>query len=174
MAVDRQHQVLRLEIPVDDALGMGGGEPIRHGRRQLRCLAPGHGAGGHPPPQCLPLHQFHHQVGATLVFAGIEDLHHVGMGQGGQSVGLLLEAFQFRRLADEGFRKDLDRHLTAQFGIPGPKHLAHAARTEGTHDLVGTDEFANHKRRHGASTRPGGRKPPDRISLYWLIQPFFS
>ena len=165
MAVDRQHQVLRLEIPVDDALVMGGGEPIRHGRGQLRCLTPGHGPCGHAPPQRRALHQLHHQVGKALMLAGVEDLHHVGVGQGGQSVDLPLETSQPHGIPGKGFRQDLDRHLPAQLGVPGPEHLTHTTHTKGTHDFVGTDEFANHKRAHGASTHLVGGKPQNRRPL---------
>src|SRR5262249_9814171 len=58
------------------------------------------------------------------------------VAQGGQQLRLALEPAETLRVGREGAREDLDRHVTAELGVAGPVHLAHAAGAERRDDLV--------------------------------------
>ena len=75
-----QEDVLRLQVPVDDALLVRGREPVRQLRADLDGLAQGQRAALQALPQSLPFQQLHHGVGASVMRAKIVDGEDVRMG----------------------------------------------------------------------------------------------
>ena len=60
--------------------------------------------------------------------------------------GLLLEAVEAIGIRREDTGQDLDRDVTPEPRIACPVHLAHAARAERGHDLVGPEASARFQR----------------------------
>ena len=77
--------------------------------------------------QAGPLDQLQSQVEATLVFADLEDLHDVGVVQGGQRLGLAAEAGQLLRPGVGRREQHLERHHAAQCQVMGLVNHPHAA-----------------------------------------------
>ena len=106
-----QHDVLGLDVPVNDGLGMRGLEPVQHltedaadaiGFQRL----PSDGALAHLVLQRpAAFHELHHEIRRVLVRAVLEQPHDAGVAQDRGGVGLALE------LAQQPLGHD---------GIPGP------------------------------------------------------
>ena len=64
------------------------------------------------------------------------------MRQGGDSLGLALEAGQPVGVGGHALGQDLDGDLAIELRIPRAVDLAHAAGAEGREDLVGTESRA--------------------------------
>ena len=129
VAVLRDHQVLGLQVPVDDAGGVGLGQALGGldgdieqplGRQRL--------AGGDELAQGLSLDQLHGDVEGAVGLADVVDGQDVGMIQGRGRAGLLLEALAAIGIRRDGGGQDLDRDLAPELRVPRPVDLAHPAR----------------------------------------------
>ena len=138
-SIGADQDIIWLDVAVDDALGMDGGESQgdlgadarRHRRRQMSGLV-------QHPPQAMPDHQFHDQVGDAIAFARVHDLDHMRMLDARRGPALAQEAL-FGMAAVAGLiEQDLDRDLTAQFAVPAPIHRPHrpAAKHGGQSDMA--------------------------------------
>ena len=74
------------------------------------------------------------------------DVRDVGVIQGGEDLCFTLEASEAIRIGGEGCWQDLKRDIPIQFRVARPIHLTHAARTDGSENLVGTKVFAGCQR----------------------------
>ena len=126
LAVQREEDVVRLDVPMDDGLFM----------RILK--GQGH---GFDDPQCLvqwqlplalqalleasSIDEFHGEELASLVFAVLEDLDDIRMTQCLCVPCLTHKTFEVRRVVGELFGEDLDGHF--EFG------LAHLRFVDGAH-----------------------------------------
>ena len=61
------------------------------------------------------------------------------MGEGGDGLGLTLEASQGERVTGDGLRQHLDGHLPLEPCVLRAVHFAHSPRAERSDDLVGTE-----------------------------------
>lgn len=114
---------------MDDAAGVGYAEGLGNLRAVAEGLLKGEAAaleaGGHG----FTVEQLHYEeVGADIV-EGAD----VGVGDGGDGAGLLLEAVKESALAD------FDGHGAVEAGIGGAIDLAHAAAAEQRFDPVGAE-----------------------------------
>ena len=131
MAVSRNEEVLGLQVPVDDALLMGGGESLR----DLQCVV--HGlllrnlAGVELSAQRLPFQKLHDGVGDPVLVSEVVDREDVLMGEGRDRLRLALEPGQRVGIRCDGLGQDLDRDVAIQLLVPRPIDLPHPARTEG-------------------------------------------
>ena len=91
-AVLGQEQVLGLEVPVDDALVVGGGEAEQDLDAVVDGLPHRQGAGGEPIAERLALEQLRHDVGCTVRLSDVVDDDDVGMVQRGSRLRLPLKA----------------------------------------------------------------------------------
>jgi hypothetical protein len=87
-----QEDVLRLEVAVDDAPLVGGGEAVRDLGRQLDRLAHGQGAPLQTRPQRLALQKLGDEEGLALVGPDVVDDEDVGVGELAGRSGFLLES----------------------------------------------------------------------------------
>jgi hypothetical protein len=72
-----------------------------------------------------------------------------GMVEGGEELGLTVEAREPIRIVREGGVQHLDRHLAFEPAVARLVHLAHAASAERRRDFVGSQQRAGGKR-HGS------------------------
>ena len=132
-----QH-VARLEVAVDQAGGVGGGQPAAGGDEQRDDVGGRQGVAGQVLAEGGALDELHGQEHPAVDLAGVVDRDHVGVGQLGQRLGL---ADQPRRRVGGaiGRRQHLDRHPAIELRIVRGVHLAHPAGAHLALDLVATE-----------------------------------
>ena len=135
------HHVGRLEIAMQDALRMGGGEPAGDLAPPLYGASYGEKTFGEELAKRLAYHQLHDEPVAFRRFHQVVDLDHGRMGEPGPGLGLAAEALARPRLI-QNVRQDMfDRHRPLQPPIPGAPDLSHAAGREPLDEAVGPDRF---------------------------------
>ena len=141
VAVEQEH-VLRLEVAVDDALVVGGGErardlrgdPDRAHRRERRA-EPDRRA------ERLARHELHHRVGhAVGRGAEVGDVDDVGVADARRRLGLLDEPADRRGVAHRLALEDLDRERALDHRVARGEHHAHAALADLLLDVVAAVE----------------------------------
>ena len=148
-----QEQVRRLDVAVDDAVGVGRGQAASDLARVVERFASPQRTVPHHPGERRAHEQLRHQVRAPVLASDVEDREHVWVRERGSGAGLPLEALQTVRVRGERFRQDLERHLAVQLGVTGAVDLAHPARAERRDNFV-TPELLP-RREHERSSRAG-------------------
>ena len=137
VAVGLHHDVLRLDVAVDDVLVVGHGEGLAHLGADFSGLALVDGAallnGG---LQVGPAHEFHDDVVGLVVLAPVVHVHDVGALQIRGSGGLLAEALGERGVGGELRQHHLHGDDAAQRAVLGAVHLGHAADADAVLYLV--------------------------------------
>ncbi len=93
----RDHQVLRLQVAMDDAGAMRLGQAVRELRPEVEHLRDGQGAARQPPPQRLALDVLHHHVvraGLVGRLADVVDVDDVRVVERGGGARLAVEPVQ--------------------------------------------------------------------------------
>ena len=134
--VRRHHDVLGLQVPMDDAGGVSTGEPFGDLRGDREDLAKGERCAGRELPERLSFDELHRDERRRIDPGDLEDRDDVGVGEGGGGTGLALEPPEALGIRGELFREDLDRDLAGEPRIPRPPDLSHPARAERGQDLV--------------------------------------
>jgi len=133
-SVRQHHDVFRLEVPVDDAGGVGGcerrGELASDGGRRGHGQAPVRLA-GQELGQGRALVEGHGQKTLAFVLADLVDGADVRVVEGGGGLGLAAEADLVGRTHGAPVMEKLDRHLAAQLDVHGEVDHAHAAAAKG-------------------------------------------
>ena len=135
-SVGGQEEVLGLEVPVDDVLGVGRLQApcgLEHVRQDLL------GRGRAPRDelsQRLPFEKLGDDVGCPLVGPHVVDGEDVRVIQGGDGARLALEEGEAGGVGGDLLRQDLDRHLATQARVASSVDLAHAAGADEIFDLV--------------------------------------
>ena len=138
-AVFRDEDVLGLQVPVNDALLVGGGEAPGGLERELRRPARGKGAGREAAAERLAFEQLRNDVGRSLVRPDVEDRRDVRMVQKAGGFGLLLETPQAIGVARKALGKDLERDVAAQPRVPRAVDVTHPPGAEPREDFVGPE-----------------------------------
>ncbi len=142
-----------------DARLVRGLEPLRDLPRDVDRLAQRQRAAGQTRLQVLAGHQLEREEADPSLLIDPVDPRDVGVVQGGQRLGLALEASQPLLVLGEVLRQHLDRHLALQARVPGAEHLPHAAGPERTEDLVEGEGLTGGEG-HGRLRRDQ-RRPPE-------------
>jgi hypothetical protein len=144
-----QEHVVRLEVAVDDAGAVGGGQGAGDLPGDGEHLGHRQRAAPDPLRQGFALEVLQHHVGRA-VGQGVEvvDRDDVGVAQLRRDVGLTLEPGQRLVAGDLGVQH-LDRHLLAgQAGVAGQEHGPHPAATDQRLDRVGVGDDRPYIDRH--------------------------
>jgi hypothetical protein len=149
VAVARHEDVVGLEVAMNDATRVGGGEaardlgPIRgrlgHGQR---ALVQARAQGG-------SFEELRHDVGESVLLTHVVHREHVRIREAAGGARLLLEAPQSLGVAGQRAREDLDRDVAIQARVPRAVHLAHPPRAQRAQDLVRPEARAGDQRRRG-------------------------
>ena len=118
VAVPADEEILGLQVAMDDALPVRGGETPGHLERVVHGLLLGDRSGVELPAQRLALEELHHGVGDSSLRAEVEDRQDVWMRERRDCLRLALEAGQHVGIGRDGLRKDLDRHIPVKLLIP--------------------------------------------------------
>ena len=155
LAVLGHEDVGRRDVPVDDALGMGGDERIGHlgadpehvRHRELPAL--------HQLPERAALEQLHDQVGLAVLLADVVDGADVRMTQPRGRAGLALEPLAALRVVGEIPGQHLERDRAVEPRVARPVDLPHPACAQRSGDSVGAEQHARlHDPLRWASARP--------------------
>ena len=167
-AVARDHEVLGLQVAVNQARLVRRREPLRHLAQQLEGLPDGKEAARGDMPERLALDELHGEERLAPRLADLEDRDDVPMVQGRRRAGLADEAPKVLGVGEEVGPEHLDRDLAPEPLVAGPVDLSHAAGPEEVEHLEraeprasrehhdGKDTFST-GRRHGRRSAPGGR-----------------
>ena len=135
--VRRDHQVLGLEIPMDDPRFVSLRNPIESLGHEIEGARDGNRTLLDHGPQGRAGDELRDHVRAVLVFADVVDRQDVGMVQRGGRLRLRDEPLQPVAVLERLRRKHLDGDLPAEARIARAIHLAHSAGAEMPQDLVG-------------------------------------
>jgi len=132
-----QHHVVRFDVPVHDALFVGGAQSIASLSDQLGGLSFGvRTLLRHILFQRWAVHELHHQIGAAVLVTEFVDLHDVRMIQTRGGPGLVQEAPGITLIQRAVRREHLDGDVAVQDPIPRVPYPAHPAGSEQFQDLV--------------------------------------
>jgi len=138
-----QHHVLRLEVAVDDALGVGLGEALHDLDRQLERPVGGERSPGEGGGEGLAAHQLHRDEGRPFGLVDLVDDGEGGMGERSRGAGLLPEPAREVRIRHR-VGEDLEGHLAPEACVPGAVDDAHAPPAQLLEDLVVAQPSADH------------------------------
>jgi hypothetical protein len=155
----QQEDVLRLEIPMDEA------RRVRLGEARADLVGDGQGTRGRQPglaleefPQVLAPQVLHHEVDETFPRAEVEDRDGVGVREFGDEQGLAPEAPHELWLRAQMRPQDLDGDPLADAHVLGQVHRAHAALPQPLDDPVAVvDHRAEERVLLGAGRGAQGR-----------------
>ena len=136
LSVMRQHDVGGLEIPMDDARGVRGGQPggdlARDARRLADCQRPALDA----LPQRLAVIERHRDEQLAVPFADVVHRGDVGVVEGAGGLRLAQKAGARVRVLRDRRRQKLERDLAMQALVFGKIDDAHPTGTDGCEDAV--------------------------------------
>jgi len=140
-----KQDVVRLDVPVDDAAQVGVGERVRDLRQNAahfvdRLSRLAHQVRG----EASAGHHRHHEVGNAVTLADVVDGHDVRVRQLGRRLGFAGEAGPDGAVVGELGRQNLDCHRSIQPQIARAEHDRHATPPNLVFQLVGLTDGGNH------------------------------
>jgi hypothetical protein len=135
-AFRRQHHVGGLEVAMDNALLVGGLQPLGDLERDLERLVDRHQASLQPLAQGFTDRQLHDQKALAVVLLEAVEGGDVLVAERCQHPGLAFEAGQAFGILRHLLEQHLDRDLAIELGVPRPIHLSHSSGTEDAENLV--------------------------------------
>ncbi len=115
---------------MDDAFAMRLVERVRNLNPKLQRLVERHCALRQSLSQRLSLQVLHHKEIDPVLATDVVDVADVRMTEGGERLGLALEALLQRRIAGNVLGQDFDGNRAIEARIGGLVDLSHAARTD--------------------------------------------
>ena len=128
VSVLRHEQVFGLQVPVDDAFLMGGGEAFGNLERVIHSQLLRNRTGVELAAQRLPFQKLHDGIGRPLVGAEVMDREDVRMRQRRNRLRFALEPRQSVCIRRERLRQDFDRDVAVELLVPRSVDLSHTAR----------------------------------------------
>jgi hypothetical protein len=145
LPVGGELDVRGLQVAVDDARAVRLLEGLRDLLRDLDGLVDG----DRPPPEALlevlALDQLQREEGLPLGLLEPVDGGDVGVVEGGEEVGLALEAGEALGVLHDLGGQHLDGHFAVEVGVGGPIDLAHPPGPEGGGDAVVRQRLTDHE-----------------------------
>ena len=145
-AVRQQHDVLRLYIAVDDALGVCVLQGAEHLCGKVYSLFPGQGTAALLEVflQRNAVHILHHNVLQAIRHRDIVHLYDVRMAQDRDGLGLVFKAADQLFIIQKFFLQNLDGNGVAGLGVGAAVDVGHAAHADQTFDLISSVQtFSN-------------------------------
>ena len=141
-AVERQEDVLRLQVAMHDAACVRRSKPSRDLESDVESRVHGESAGAETRAQRLTFQTLRHEVRGAVVLPDVVDGQHVGVIQGAGGARLALKRAH-PLVGVRGMRKkQLDGHVAPETLVARPPHLTHPARSQPPLDRVGGDAIA--------------------------------
>lgn len=165
------HDVPRLDVPVDDPLGVDVLQGVRHPGQDGRRLPKGEAPFLNELVQPLPVQKLHGDVVDALHLAVVVDLDDVGVVHAGKDLGLPVEAAHKPGVPEEALLGNLQGHQAARLPVLGLVDGGHPPEAHLLQDLVPLGEglpLGRGPRRGGALRAwgpPLGPLPPPRAQV---------
>ncbi|HME31799.1 MAG TPA: hypothetical protein VKG65_03505 [Terriglobales bacterium] len=131
----------RLDVAVDDSLGMSGVQRVGNLNRQREDNFGLYRLSRDEMLQGYAVEEFHGKERLTVLLANVENGANVEMIQRRRGLRLALESGERLRVAGDFFRQEFEGDETMQPRVLGLKYHAHAAATEFLDDAVVRDDF---------------------------------
>ncbi len=173
-AIAVQHHVGWLQIAVDDAALMGGGEPGAQLARDVGGLVLRESANPtERAREIFPVDVFHREIEQAVGLPDVVHAAHVGVGNLPRGAHLVVKLRQAHRIVADRFRQELERDRLAEAQIVRPIDLTHPAAAKKADDPIPAVEHragfeapvADGIRRGEPAARrrlPGARRCPSR------------
>jgi len=134
----------RLDVTVDDPLGVGGVERVGDLDPQSEENVQLQRSGPDAVLQRLAVHVLHREERLPLVRANLINSADVRMVEGGGGLRLTLKSLQGLRVLGEGFREELEGDEPAEALVLGLVHDAHASAAQLLEDAIVRYRLADH------------------------------
>ena len=134
-AVGGQLDVRRLQVAVNDPALVRRLERLRDLPREIDRFGEGQPSSLQALGQILAGDQLHREEAMALVLMEAVDRCDVRMVEGGQDLGLPLEASESLGTLGERRREEFQRNLPVELGVSGAPDFAHASRPQGAENL---------------------------------------
>src|SRR5262249_42316282 len=168
--VVHDEQVLRLQVTMDDAFGMRGGQSLGDLPRVIDSLSRSDCALFYQFAQLLAFEQFGDDIGRAFMRADVVNREDVRVVERRGGAGFLLEAAQAIRIPGELGGQQLDGDLATESRVFGQIDLAHPACAELRYNLIvveawawGNDHIASLTAIKRRSLDKSAPEPPSRI-----------
>ena len=142
VAVGRDENVLRFQIPVRDVLVVRRCEAARDLRGDFNRLARRQRTRAQSRPKRLTLQQLHDGIGHPVAGAEFVQRDDVRMREHRDRAGFALEPREGSGIGGDGRRDDLDGDVTSNAAVVRAIDLAHASGAEEAFNLIGTEPCA--------------------------------
>jgi len=126
VALGRAHDVGRLEIAVDDALGVGDLESFGDFEADLEGMPRREGFFLHPLSEIPAFDVFHDDIRPAIAFAGLIDFTDERMVERRGRFGLAEKTFLGRGVGLDILWEEFDRHMAVEDRIMGQPDFAHS------------------------------------------------
>src|SRR5882724_5483263 len=139
MAAFGDENVVRLDIAMDDAFGMGGIKGVCDfdGQREHSFLI--QGLTGNAVPQCYTIEELHGDKVRLLLVVDLVDGADIRMVKGGGGLSFSLEPAQGLRILGHAVRQELQRDKASKLEILGFVDNSHSPAAESLYDAVVRD-----------------------------------
>ena len=148
LTIRGKENVGRLQVAVDDAFLVRRGQAVGNGGSDLHRLAPRQRSAFEPRAECLSVEQFHDRVDPLVGATNIVNGQDVGMRERRNRPSLTLEALARVGTCRRPVAHYLDRDIALEPRVVGSIHLAHPARADRGHNLIGAEAGARGQRHH--------------------------
>ena len=138
-----EHDVRGLQVAVEHAFGVGGGQSGAELAGDIERLIFGQTAdAAQQRREILAIDVFHGEEGVALDVAHVVDAANVGMRNPPRDPHFIFETLQQTLIAGGFIGKKLERHRLAEREVVGAIHLAHAAFSQQSNDAIATSQQA--------------------------------
>ena len=135
----RHHDVLGLQVAVDDTDDMRGGQGAGQLDSDVEGRANRHRSPGQVLAECQAVDELHRDEGEVALLTHAVDRDDVWMVESRCRLRLVLEAAPVLRIEGRQRVEHFQGHVASQAKVTGPIDVAHAAGTDERHDLVPGD-----------------------------------
>ena len=136
--------ICRLDIAVNNAMGVSGVESIGNLDRQVQQLGQGQAALADALPERRSVEKLHRDEAPALRLTHFVDHANVGMIERGSRPRFPAEPFQHRRVLRDQLRQKLERDHPPQLGVFGLVNHTHPAAAQLFDDPVMRESMADH------------------------------
>jgi hypothetical protein len=141
-AVVAEHHVVRLEVAVGEAGGVGCRESAAGLDEHVQDLAPGAGLVFEPGAEVDAVDEFHGEEQLAADLAGLVDLGDVGVREAGHGLGLAAHAEGAVGVVVEVGAEEFDRDLAVELTVVGGEDDAHGAGADLLEDDIAAEAIA--------------------------------
>ena len=142
----RDEDIRRLDVAMDDSLGMRRIERIRNLHAEIEHLLDRQRFIFDPVLQRLAIEKFHGDERLAIYFVHVVNRADIGMIQSGGRACFPSKSFERLAIRGKIFRQEFQRNEAAELRIFGLEHDAHTAATDFFNHAVVRDGFSDHER----------------------------